>query len=225
MSLAYSISHWLTLLVVFILVLVLWRLLRFYETSEYNIQRGWRNEILILFLSFLALALGIVSAILLMNISHYAMWMAFWKTLPGDGFVPLAYSDSRVAQQSAQTPGGAQHRTTCLRFAAIAGQSFLRWTGTSQATILDQGMQARKEARVGDQYQQPIGIRWISVSLSGRWGKHKQLRLLQFQRKRCLHQSKRLWYALTWSVRYLLAHKKRELGLNHPKHAGRSRDC
>ena len=68
MSLVYSNPHWFSLLGVIMLVLVLWRLLRFHETSEYNIQRGLRNDILILSLLFLALALGIDSAILLISI-------------------------------------------------------------------------------------------------------------------------------------------------------------
>jgi hypothetical protein len=50
--------------IVLILVLVLWRLLIFYEIRVYNIHLGWRNDLLVLFLAFIAIAFSILSAIL-----------------------------------------------------------------------------------------------------------------------------------------------------------------
>jgi len=55
--------------IVLILVLVLWRLLIFYEIRVYNIHLGWRNDLMILSLGLITLALGIFSAILLLSIS------------------------------------------------------------------------------------------------------------------------------------------------------------
>ncbi len=54
--------------IVLILVLVLWRLLIFYEIRVYNIHLGWRNDLLVLFLAFIAIAFSILSAILLLRI-------------------------------------------------------------------------------------------------------------------------------------------------------------
>jgi len=54
---------------VLILVLVLWRLLIIYETRGYNVQMGWRNDLMILCLGLISLALGVFSAILLLSIS------------------------------------------------------------------------------------------------------------------------------------------------------------
>jgi len=68
MSLSVSIPHWLALLISLILALLLWRLLKFYETSEFKIHWGWQNDLLILLLAWTALALGIFSAILLINL-------------------------------------------------------------------------------------------------------------------------------------------------------------
>ena len=58
----------LLIFLVLILVLVLWRLLKIYETHGYNVQMGWRNDLLVLFLAFIAIAFGILSAILLLRI-------------------------------------------------------------------------------------------------------------------------------------------------------------
>jgi hypothetical protein len=56
------------ILLVLILVLVLWRLLVIYGTYGYNVQMGWRNDLMILCLGLITLALGIFSAILLLSI-------------------------------------------------------------------------------------------------------------------------------------------------------------
>jgi hypothetical protein len=58
----------LLIFLVLILVLVLWRLLIIYETRGYNVQMGWRNDLLVLFLALIAIAFGILSAILLLRI-------------------------------------------------------------------------------------------------------------------------------------------------------------
>jgi hypothetical protein len=64
----------LLIFLVFILVLVMWRLLIIYETCVYNVQMGWRNDLMILCLGLITLALGIFSAILLLSISPLAKW-------------------------------------------------------------------------------------------------------------------------------------------------------
>ncbi len=60
----------LLIILVLILVLVLWRSVIINETRGYNIQMGWRNDLMKLCLGLITLALGIFSAILLLRISH-----------------------------------------------------------------------------------------------------------------------------------------------------------
>jgi hypothetical protein len=57
---------------VLILVLVLWRLLIIYETRGYNVQMGWRNDLLVLFLALITIAFGIFLAYFFLSIYTFS---------------------------------------------------------------------------------------------------------------------------------------------------------
>ena len=72
MSFAHGFPQWLIVLIVIFLGLVLWILIRSYESRDHSIQIERSGDLLVSFLVIISFAFGIFSAYLLLIILPYA---------------------------------------------------------------------------------------------------------------------------------------------------------